>query len=184
MSIQAELNDFDSYSSSGCTDDNGIPRHHTTTRKPKTHIMAFTAEFKIEAVKNGTCNQTIRPLGKVMKMVGDRALLHGWSGRPYRSPWNWRIQYTNIVKVDNIKFDQSRGVFFYDQGEWCRWDSRTVHWLAVFDGFEGAGDMLAWFKDAHGDLRGKWFQVITWDPEMSVSDRETDTKTDIANGSD
>jgi hypothetical protein len=55
-----------------------------------THILAITYQPKIEGVKNGTIRQTIRPLSKVPRKVGDKLILHGWKGKPYRSPWSWR----------------------------------------------------------------------------------------------
>jgi len=57
--------------------------------KPRTVIRALTYKPKIEAVRNGTCRQTIRINSK--EKVGDILLLHGWSSRPYFSTWNWRM---------------------------------------------------------------------------------------------
>lgn len=55
-----------------------------------THIKAFTYVPKIPSVLDGTIRQTIRPLGKTPIKVGDKIIFHGWSGKPYRSPWSWR----------------------------------------------------------------------------------------------
>ena len=55
------------------------------------HVKSFTYEPKIEGVRRGEIRQTIRPKGKRPVEVGDRILFHGWTGRPYRSPWSWRL---------------------------------------------------------------------------------------------
>jgi len=52
------------------------------------HVKSITYGPKIEAVKDGRCTQTIRT-GRGVS-VGDEILFHGWSGRPYRSKWDWR----------------------------------------------------------------------------------------------
>lgn len=47
------------------------------------HVIAFTAKFKEQAVRYGACTQTIRPERKRPIQVGDHLLLHGWGGKPY-----------------------------------------------------------------------------------------------------
>jgi hypothetical protein len=70
---------------------------------PRKWNLSLTYEPKVEAVKAGTCRQTIRPVGKgPRKRVGDLVSFHGWSGRPYRSSWSWRIPYTPLVEVIDI----------------------------------------------------------------------------------
>ena len=66
-----------------------------------THIMSFTYEPKIEAVKSGECRQTTRIDTNVKE--GDYILFHGWSGRPYRSKWSWR-QKVRVKEVIPVRF--------------------------------------------------------------------------------
>jgi hypothetical protein len=64
-----------------------------------THIMALTYEEKIEAVKAGTCRQSVRDFKPARpKFVGEELLLHTWAGKPYRSKWDWRLR-TPIVET-------------------------------------------------------------------------------------
>ncbi|MCD6468720.1 MAG: hypothetical protein J7L32_05380 [Thermoplasmata archaeon] len=64
-----------------------------------THIMSFTYAPKIEAVRSGECRQTIRKVrGNRRIKEGDFIIFHGWSGKPYRSPWSWRLK----VKVTEV----------------------------------------------------------------------------------
>jgi hypothetical protein len=69
-------------------------------------VMAITYKPKIEAVRNGKCTQTIRMTDKFK--VGDSILLHGWSGKPYRSKWSWRKRVT-ISRVINALIDIDYG---------------------------------------------------------------------------
>ena len=56
------------------------------------HVKALTYTDKVEAVRSGTCRQTIRAVGKRSVCVGDTITFHGWTDRPYRSPWSWRLE--------------------------------------------------------------------------------------------
>jgi hypothetical protein len=65
--------------------------------------LALTYVPKIDAVRNGTCKQTIRPVGKSPKKeVGDLISFHGWKDKPYHSSWSWRVPYTPITEIVNI----------------------------------------------------------------------------------
>jgi hypothetical protein len=97
--------------------------------------LALTYEPKIQPVRDGTCRQTIRPIGKgPAKQVGDLISFHGWQGRPYHSSWSWRTPYTPITiaksclirdeGIDNLKF----------QGEFGLWDWEELDALAEIDG--------------------------------------------------
>ena len=138
--------------------------------------MAFTAEFKILGVRAGTCTQTIRPIGARPKERGDMLLLHGWTDRPYRSPWSWRIPEIMVTNVMRIKMDFWKGVYFYTLGRWENWDSFEVNQLASRDGFTAGAwrhpglAMKDWFFHTYGELSMKDFHVIEWSGQKIIID--------------
>lgn len=68
-----------------------------------THIVSLTYRPKIEAVKSGACNQTIRVHNeRKPKKAGDKLILHTWEGMPYRTKWDWRLE-TSIESVWLLK---------------------------------------------------------------------------------
>ena len=74
-----------------------------------THITAMTYKPKIEPIKTGGCRQTTRIYNENNPFkVGDLILIHGWAGRPYRSPWNWRRPKEPVTQViDMIALEHS-----------------------------------------------------------------------------
>ena len=50
-----------------------------------THILSMTYGPKIAGVMDGSIRQTIRHTERIK--VGDKLILHTWTGKPYRSPW-------------------------------------------------------------------------------------------------
>ena len=70
-----------------------------------THIISMTYPPKIDGVRDGTIRQTIRAYNpKFPFKLDDKLLIHGWSGKPYRSPWSWRI--SGVVKeLDHLWVD-------------------------------------------------------------------------------
>lgn len=81
-------------------------------------VMAITYPPKIESVKDGRCTQTIRKGRKVS--AGDEILFHGWSGRPYRSKWDWRKR-VKVYEVIDIEIS-SEGMFIEDiLHAWTSW---------------------------------------------------------------
>ena len=64
---------------------------------------AISYKPKAEAVRDGLCRQTIR---KGEFAVGDIQPFHGWEGRPYRSPWSFRIE-CELIEVIPITVAQS-----------------------------------------------------------------------------
>lgn len=76
-----------------------------------THILSMTYQPKIEGVRNGTIRRTTRIYNEDNPFeVGDFALIHGWSGRPYRSPWSWRLPKMPILEpIDMIAFGFQAG---------------------------------------------------------------------------
>jgi hypothetical protein len=88
------------------------------------HYIALTYEPKIAAVRQGTVRQTIRRVGKRVYRVGDKVVLHGWEGKPYRSPWNWRTEEFTLKEVEEVILDDE-GVFI--PGPNIRW-----HWSTIY----------------------------------------------------
>lgn len=128
-------------------------------------VMAITYPPKIEPVKDGRCTQTIRKGRKVS--VGDEILFHGWSGRPYRSKWDWRKRVT-ITNVESISVS-SEGVQFYDIMSMdlkpMTWDSFWCTSLAIQDFIDPpTGEAL---RDVLFGLNGspdkpEEYQIIRW----------------------
>ena len=63
-----------------------------------THILSMTYPPKIEAVRRLECRRTTRLFNPENPFEeGDSVLIHGWAGKPYRSPWNWRLPKMPIL---------------------------------------------------------------------------------------
>jgi hypothetical protein len=126
-----------------------------------THIKALTYAPKIEAVKLGACKQTIRPAGRKEIKVGDFLILHGWEGRPYHSPWDWRIEVT-VTRVDYV---------FMTNGGWVWTDTCSgVDWNELDDVAQKdyidppTGIAMGELFNSMYDLsEGKVFNIIGWD---------------------
>jgi len=102
-------------------------------RSPRKFSRAFTYKPKIPDIKAGICRHTIRPLGKSgMMMKGDQVTWHGWSGRAYASPWNWRIK--TILSGSELMCVTPRGIFFPERHKIIFWEE--LDWLAKLDGIE------------------------------------------------
>lgn len=101
-----------------------------------THTLAITYKPKEEAVRNGICRQTIRPVSESPRAkprrIGDGLLLHGWAGTPYYSKWSWRRQerlteaINILVSKDGFNVNGHHDVFH-------TWDSPWADALASFD---------------------------------------------------
>ena len=89
-----------------------------------THIKAFTYKPKIKAVQAGTCTQTIRLRGIDPVEIGDYILFHGWSGKPYKSEWSWRLK-VRVTEVWNV-FMRTDGIIPPD------WPPRLIAWTDPF----------------------------------------------------
>ena len=132
-----------------------------------THILAITYQPKIEGVKNGTIRQTIRPISKIPRKVGDKLILHGWKGKPYRSPWSWRREAT-VKQVFEI---ECYADYFIDEENYiCQWVVADA-WdrpsrLAQLDGISpSTGLQLKHVLETyHGKFTDKpvQMQVIRW----------------------
>lgn len=137
--------------------------------KPRKWNLPLTYAPKIEAVRNGTCTQTIRVIGKAgPKHVGDLISLHGYvNGRG--TPWTWRTPYFTITLADIFKI-HGWGVSFFDKDEerdillgWCE-----LNKIALADGIvpptgEALRDVLI-SKNGKIPPEGIEAQVIRWDP--------------------
>lgn len=129
------------------------------------HVKAFTYEPKIPKVRSGKVTQTIRKGSKVA--VGDIITFHGWEGRPYRSPWSWRLE---VVVNEVIPFIvQDEGLMIEGVGMWA-WDSPWVNQLAKLDGIvppKGLELARLLFEDLRptrvaGVMDGYEYQIIRW----------------------
>ena len=84
--------------------------------------LPLTYEPKIKPVLNGECTQTIRAGRKIQ--VGHLVSFHGWSGKPYRSPWSfgkppryWEVIFTHNIRIHGVGIsfmvNPNRGIFKY-----------------------------------------------------------------------
>ena len=94
--------------------------HDISENRTRTHIMSLTYRPKIEAVKAGTCRQTIRlKRSSVEKLPGDKLLMHTWAGLPYRSKWDWRLD-ARIKERILIWHDGSETWWVYDDRDFLK----------------------------------------------------------------
>ncbi len=87
------------------------------------HALPLTYAPKIPAVLEGRCTQTIRA-GRRFQ-IGDFLSSHGWSGKPYRSPWSFRTPYWEVSAahncmieeegIDSLKFQGEIGYWYWDE---------------------------------------------------------------------
>jgi hypothetical protein len=133
-----------------------------------THILAITYQPKVEGVRNGTIRQTIRAFNpENPRKVGDKLLLHGWSGKPYRSPWNWRRE----EKVTQVFEIECYADYFIDEENYvCNWGINDG-WgrpstLARLDGISPPTglELKHVLESYHGKFTDKpvQMQVIRW----------------------
>jgi hypothetical protein len=142
-----------------------------------THIMSLTYGPKIEAVKSGEINQTIRLIrSSVVKRPRDKLILHTWEGRPYHSKWGWRFD-TKITKRMLILIREDNEWFYYDdsdmllgrgiQPHYRHLDIDELQKIAVKDGidpptFDNLCVTLMKLNDLKS-LAGTTWEIITWD---------------------
>lgn len=139
------------------------------------HVMAVTYGPKVEGVRNGKIRQTIRMSHKFKE--GDNLLLHGWAGKPYRSPWSWRIKAVItsvndiILTEDYVQYGILTRTELQDgqiiEGEnWvsARWCEPIVDLLAKDDGVESGPELKKVLKSLNGiaKLNGQKFTIIRW----------------------
>ena len=123
------------------------------------HVMALTYPPKIEPVRTGRCTQTIRKGDKVSE--GDQILFHGWTDRPYRSPWSWRlaVEVTEVIPAEL----SNRGMFIEQALHvWSSWYPAR---LAEYDYInpptgEALRDVLFGLNGAPDEPQK--YQIIRW----------------------
>ena len=122
----------------------------------------MTYKPKLEAVRTGKCTQTIRKGTKIR--VGDEILFHSWSGRPYASPWGWRLR-VKVYEVEDCYLTEEKVVFHVpEMAVHLAWDDPSVELRARWDYIdpptgEGLKNVL---KGKNGkDWEGE-YQIIRW----------------------
>ena len=134
-----------------------------------THCMSFTYEPKILGVINGSIRQTIRRRSGTDSTrfskrkefgVGDKLIMHGWEGRPYHTPWSWRIE--EVLTGVGVLLLVDEGLFNI-RGEFIPWDSEFADHLAQRDGIDPpTGFGLKEVLKMHGkDWEGEYY-VLRW----------------------
>ena len=129
------------------------------------HILPLTYKPKIPDVRSGKCTQTIRPVSDVKhKQVGDWIMFHGWSGKPYRSPWSFRTPYWKIIYVSPIYFEDDSIFSVLPERELSLEDCENI---AVQDGFVNSIHLLEQFESMYGDkMFDITFEIIRWNPNQ------------------
>lgn len=130
--------------------------------------LPLTYKPKIPGVLNGSITQTIRIDTDLM--VGDWIAFHGWTGRPYRSPWSFRTPYLDDIYAEPIIFHDlqielpERQLRLMDDPRLV--DDPRLDELARLDGIQPATgpELIRVIRKMHGPgiLQGK---ILRWDPE-------------------
>ena len=145
----------------------------------RTHIMSMTYAPKIEPIKTGDCRQTTRIYNEKNPFkVGDSILIHGWEGRPYRSPWNWRRPKEPVTQIVDMVCNGLTATFWQNPitgepigKESCPlltlpWFDSVMNELARLDGIVPPKGME--YKGVLEGFHGKFtpepqqFQIIRW----------------------
>jgi len=133
----------------------------------KKHVMSMTYPPKIEPVQTGECTQTIR-IGRKFE-VNDSILIHGWSGKAYRSKWNNQMRI-NVVDAIPILVDQHLGIGTQlpeiKLTKWHCWNSDVVNRLAELDFIDPpTGEALKWVLfGLNGAPCGPTpYQIVRWE---------------------
>jgi len=133
------------------------------------HCLSLTYEPKIPAVRNGSCTQTIRPLGSVEKHVGDWVMFHGWSDKPYRSPWSWRTSYWELEYTASVKFYPGQMFEVFTVTEPVAYPKEKMDEIARRDWFSDYEVMFQQFRLMYKKkLESMIFQILRWDPKKAM----------------
>jgi len=131
-----------------------------------THIMAMTYAPKVEGIKDGTIKQTIRVVNPNRPFqTHEKVIIHGWEGKPYRSPWSWRIE-TVIVEAGEFNAYASGVADVNDNFRFHTWNSPVMDRIARLDGICPPTGMA--LKEVLEEFHGKFtdepirFQIIRW----------------------
>lgn len=139
------------------------------TRKPIRRFLPLTYQPKIQAVKEGRITQSIRIDTDLN--VGDSIAFHGWSGKPYHSPWSFRTPFMEIRHAEPITIRKDS--IYFPEGKIgsapCKVAVKAcdLDYLAALDGIEPATgeELIRVLRSMHGKgtLHGK---VLRWDPAL------------------
>jgi hypothetical protein len=142
--------------------------HDSGSFRTRTHILSLTYKPKIEAVKAGTIRQTIRlKRSDVEKRPGDKLLLHTWAGKPYRTPWDWRLETTITERIALL---YQFGLWHYNEnGHGQGYETARYGYMdeiAKLDGIDpptiyGLTDTLARLNGLTS-LENTFWEVIRW----------------------
>lgn len=99
----------------------------------KKHVLSLTYEPKVTPVLMGKCQQTIRTGRRFRK--GELIMFHGWTGRPYRSPWSFRTPYYCIKDVIDIEITPDCMIDLRTLAG-LSWDSPEMDEIARLDGID------------------------------------------------
>lgn len=125
--------------------------------------IALTYSPKIPGVLSGDISQTIRINSDLLPF--DWIAFHGWSGRPYRSPWSFRTPYLDVVRAEPI-FIFDDGIAYEGTTAFYKVGDPTLDRLAALDGIQPATgqELIRILHELNGPgtLKGK---IITWDPK-------------------
>ena len=145
-----------------------------------THIMSMTYAPKIEPIKTGDCRQTTRIYNyKNPFKVGDSILIHGWGGRPYRSPWNWRRSKEPVTQIVDMVVTEDTAMFYQNpitgrligteslKTLALPWHDGVMDELARLDGIVPATGseyklVLEGFHGPFAKYAPEHFQIIRW----------------------
>jgi len=130
----------------------------------KKHILPLTYEPKIQAVIEGTCTQTIRPMNwSNQKKPGDLIMFHGWEGKPYRSKWSFRTPYWKLIEVIDVLIFPDRIVWHDENCNVGEFKGATIQDIARMDGFRDYSSMYQELKRMYGvNLDDMYFQILRW----------------------
>lgn len=138
------------------------------TRKPIRRFLPLTYKPKIQGVMDGTITQSIRLTDL---QVGDFIAFHGWSGKPYHSPWSFRTPMMQIRHAEPITIRKD-SIYFADGkigSKPCRVAVKAcdLDYLAALDGIEPATgeELIRILHEMYGSgtLHGK---ILRWDPTL------------------
>jgi len=139
-------------------------------QKPIRKYLPLTYEPKINGVLNGSIFQSIR-VDTILE-IGDLIAFHGWSGKPYKSPWSFRTPYLEINWAEPIRIHKDFIYYPWEKKKFKIGDSE-LNYLAALDGIQPATgeELLRILHEYHGPetLKGK---IIRWNPAPIIKQNE------------
>ena len=161
------------------TNERDSPTSRNQRSDMTTHILSMTYQPKIEGVRRLEVRRTTRIYNEANPFeMGDFALIHGWSGKPYRSPWNWRMPKMPILEPIDMFATASSAAFWQNpltgkplSDESCLinryfWQDPIMDEVARLDGIAPATgiEYQNVLERYHGKFTDKpvRFQVVRW----------------------